>query len=507
MAYGNSFRALDSNFSFLVVFVIGTTTIVLCRLLIPNPQIGTLFGAVAAVAVVGLLGWYSCRSQDNGEDISRAGDDLYYLGLLFTLVSLIYALIVLFIVNDRDAGLAERTYELIGSFGIALFSTVAGILGRVILHSMQNTARDGVLGNRRRGETTTLNRLRPGRSPESETFPVTLAQHDLDLLVRSLRAEIRGAADAFSHFNRMTMLQAQDTKRHAERIVTDFTAKLRDDAQTAIAQTEDVYAKLADRVEKTTDAVELRVGKTTSTLAAFVEKFGSTAKSFTDVSVSAERTQHAVEALGRSVIAVTANLDDKVTDVATACETLARNISEHQQIVDQDFEQKRATTARTEDMLGQLANRMEATTDTFERRIDAAARAFGTLVEQLGPASHSFSELPVKVEQIQRGIETLDDTLKRTIDAINQNCESAKIIGGQMDAEVAEWTRRAEQIRKTLGEVDEGASVLQALFQRLGSLNRSLIELNANIQRNQHSTGSPSDSTGTAVSQESDEGH
>lgn len=580
MARGNSFRVLDGPFSFPAVFVIGAGAIVLCRLMTPtNPRLGALLAAAAAVVVVVLLGWYSCRTRGRGEEISRSGDDLYYLGLLFTLVSLIHALIALFILNDGTTDLTERTYHLIGSFGIALFSTVAGILGRVILHSMQDTQQgaqvDGVtdyqrVGGSGRGPRTSGGRFfqgfwkseslggtdGPSRPPRpddrvpggtggsrrppgpdilpSESGPVVFVnpQGDLDLLARRLRAEISGAADAFSYFNRVTMLQAQDTKRHAEGIANELGVKLRADAQTAITQTEEAYLKLADLAKTTTDAVERRINETADTLATLVEQFGSAASSFVKVSVSAEQTQHAVEALGQSVTSVTGSLNDKVGSVVTAYETVVLNLQKHQQVMDRDFDKTRTLTARTEALYGKLADRVEIATDTVEGQIGAAAGAFAKLVEQLGPASRSFSELPVKVEQTRRGVEALTDTLKTTMGALDniagnilresetlalgtrdhqavmdQNSERAKVIGLRMDAEVSEWSERAERIRATFVVLDEAADAVDMLGKQLRTLNRFLTAMTTNLEENPLSTDSPDVTATTSMLPRNRESH
>ena len=65
---------------------------------------------------------------------SRLGDEVYYLGLLYTLTSLCAALVTLFLLDEwsRIFGgevkltLEQRTDEMIGSFGIALLTTIAG---------------------------------------------------------------------------------------------------------------------------------------------------------------------------------------------------------------------------------------------------------------------------------------------------------------------------------------------------------------------------------------------
>ena len=142
---GASSIGMGSISAFLVAFALGTAAIVLCRHLLPdlllnwdvNPNWAVWISTLVAVVAIVVLGVHYHRRRRAG-DMSRSGDDLYYLGLLFTLVSLTYALVVLFLIDEADADLADRTYELIGSFGIALLSTVAGILGRIILQGTEN---------------------------------------------------------------------------------------------------------------------------------------------------------------------------------------------------------------------------------------------------------------------------------------------------------------------------------------------------------------------------------
>ncbi len=90
--------------SFVVAFVVGTALMILCRILFPftpvaNLSLGSMLSTAVAVVVLILYGWYACRKSPRWETMARTGDDLYYLGLLFTLVSLIYSLIVLFILR------------------------------------------------------------------------------------------------------------------------------------------------------------------------------------------------------------------------------------------------------------------------------------------------------------------------------------------------------------------------------------------------------------------------
>lgn len=67
--------------------------------------------------------------------MDQAGDNAYYLGLLFTLTSMAYALYTFNRegVGDGSAG----TLAIIQNFGIALATTIAGIFLRVLLHQMR----------------------------------------------------------------------------------------------------------------------------------------------------------------------------------------------------------------------------------------------------------------------------------------------------------------------------------------------------------------------------------
>jgi len=71
--------------------------------------------------------------------LDQAGDNAYYLGLLFTLVSMAVALYEFRSTTlDAAVGAARSGAEqIIGNFGVALGSTIAGIFLRVLLHQMR----------------------------------------------------------------------------------------------------------------------------------------------------------------------------------------------------------------------------------------------------------------------------------------------------------------------------------------------------------------------------------
>ena len=107
---------------------------------------------VAAVVVLVLAIYYVLNDEDAPEE---EGDNVYYLGLLFTLISLMIALVELFGGETDGVRSAQDIHALLKNFGIALTSTVVGIAGRVFV---QNWQRARVCGKSRNSSTTRRSR-------------------------------------------------------------------------------------------------------------------------------------------------------------------------------------------------------------------------------------------------------------------------------------------------------------------------------------------------------------
>ena len=98
-----------------------------------------------AITVLLLYGVYIYSTKNrSGISVDRASDNIYYLGLLFTLASLAYSLILLSkgIDTKKTTGNAVLVLSLLPDFGLALFSTIAGIFGRIVLQQLRNDPMD-----------------------------------------------------------------------------------------------------------------------------------------------------------------------------------------------------------------------------------------------------------------------------------------------------------------------------------------------------------------------------
>ena len=453
------------NLSFVAVFVIGAALILLCRILFPRAHVGTLpmgtvLGALAAVAVMVFHGRQAWQKSGRGEEISHAGDDLYYLGLLFTLVSLIYTLVVLFILGGVG-DTAARTHEMIGSFGIALFSTVAGILGRVILHSRRDWQGEGASSN---------------------GGVITIPFEDLDLLARRLRAEMSGAADAFSHYNRSTLLQAENTKRHAEQIANHFAEKLREDTAAAVANTEENYRKWADRVDSTSHDLERRFGKTVGDLATLVERLGSVADSFRGTTAGAEQTRGALEALGRSIVAVTDGLDRNVGDVVAALETLAVKIGEQQEATAYDLEKTRAITEQTRSGFEATGQALKAATGTLDRLTDHMLKTSERLAHSAVEQRDSVDRYSAKVEALGK---QMDNVLTGWARRVEHMSETFRVMNETLWNSASMQRRSTRHMSEIFRVMNETADTDQTLIRQMERLSEALAALTAHLETRQ----------------------
>lgn len=83
-------------------------------------------GAIVVMVLYGLIAYQLPKVRMR---LDRLGDNFYYLGFLFTLASLSAALIQL-----QEGAAIDN---LLGSFGIALFTTIVGVAGRVLFVQMR----------------------------------------------------------------------------------------------------------------------------------------------------------------------------------------------------------------------------------------------------------------------------------------------------------------------------------------------------------------------------------
>lgn len=464
----------------MISFGAGLVSIVAVRTLRPDLT-GAWIAAVLAVAIIAAAGWwYRFRDELRAEQAQTAGDNLYYLGLLFTLVSLILALIQLFVL-DRGAAVDERAYELIGNFGVALFSTVAGILARILMHSEYAEDREEALAYH--GE--------PGRTNDSVAQD-TLAQDIRTESARTLRDDLaelrrvlREATDAYSHFNRVTTMRSEETMAHTESTMRRFSEDMEiavtkhlEQAATTLRTATDTLVSQSDRLTRRFETV---VTKFNSTIAAEAERgIGITAEAWQKAaSAMREDSQKQMELFYGDInklVATTEGVWDRMTQlserVAAAGEVLKAQTSEFERTAQTGADANRSIALFVE-QLEQAEKRLKATADAAGNASRSAAEAVDGIkridiaiesdLKRIGDAAlagfeatageirtRAREQLAKDSEEWYREAKRARDELERQKDAAAATLASARQLNQQISSEASEWQRLAEQTRRSL---------------------------------------------------------
>jgi uncharacterized protein YjiS (DUF1127 family) len=209
-------------------------------------------GAVALMLAYGLVAYQFPKVRMR---LDRLGDNFYYLGFLFTLASLSAALIQLQQSISID--------DVLGSFGIALFTTIVGVAGRVLFVQM-------------RGDIEEV---------EDEV------RRDLLSAANDLRSQLSLALSEFETFQTGVRQAAQTA-----------TANIPDTASAALESIATTAQKAADRIERTFSTQE-------DTVNSINQSISKAARALEDIGLNQQdqmrefnqRLDHLLEKLGATV--------------------------------------------------------------------------------------------------------------------------------------------------------------------------------------------------------------
>ena len=238
-------RVLKTEHAFEWAFGIGFVLIFMGKLIAQGQPI--LGGIVASALGIGIMGLYRhdqkrIRAEDQHP---RLGDEVYYLGLLYTLTSLCTALVSLFLLYGGEQTLEKRTDEMIGSFGIALLTTMAGIVMRMTLQ------RQGTEGQE------TIIRIPPSDSDSSGgTVEIEGVTVDLERYAYELRRQLQNSTNAFTSHANQTILQAKTTHAHMEEMMQAFHIGLEEKAMVQLESLKATYESVAEKAAEARQRTE-----------------------------------------------------------------------------------------------------------------------------------------------------------------------------------------------------------------------------------------------------------
>jgi hypothetical protein len=201
---------------FIVCLFVGFAGIVLLKMWWHADQVVVTLFPCAALVLYTVYVWRAKRYQLRGD---RAGDSVYYLGFLYTLLSLglsLYQFVM--------AGMGAR--EIVGNLGIALFTTIIGLAGRVV-----------------------LTQLREDPVEIEESARMALAE-----AASQVRSELAQMVEDVNIFRRITMQSivegAEELSRETNKALLENVTAFTSSARAVIDRIEEVFADFGDNAKK-----------------------------------------------------------------------------------------------------------------------------------------------------------------------------------------------------------------------------------------------------------------
>jgi hypothetical protein len=211
--------------------------------------------ALGAVSLMLAYGFSAFQFRRVRMRPDRLGDNFYYLGFVFTLASLSAALLLI-----RVGGAIE---DLLGSFGIALFTTIVGIAGRVLFVQMRGDI-DEVEDEVRRDLLSASADLRAQLNltlAEFETFQTGVQQ----AARKSAEESFGSTQDAVSNISRVANSAAENIDRAFAKevdrvqVVQQSMAKIQNGISDLTADLNDRFSEFNERLDRVVSQLSIAV--------------------------------------------------------------------------------------------------------------------------------------------------------------------------------------------------------------------------------------------------------
>jgi methyl-accepting chemotaxis protein len=416
------------GFLFVSAFTIGALWILIFRLWLNLPATVALIGPLCVLisyAVLLLKGNFSLRED-------RAADNLYYLGFLYTLVSL-------------GVGLYRYKIELSGveniisDLGVGLTTTIVGLFLRIVFLQL---------------------RVDPDEVGED-------AKVELSRAIESFRAQV---------------LQLTEVSNLGQAV---FSQQYEESSE-ALRKTTERFSATVERLDESTQSIGHRIDAVQVPEDLFVDKFTRAASilqnalelkseqirdidfdlspSVSKVRASVEEAGDAIESLSSKLTSIEFDPTEIRESIRSAAEQIAGQITGLLPAVDQLNNALEGHSARMQ--------RSSSSIEAFSSAIDGLAEKEGGVtdvaehlaksVSHLSEFSSSLSELPRQlehsVEQVaafQRMLESQTGTLDERFSAVNSEVESVQLAATQLSGGLREIT---DQFSRTIDELVKAAN-------------------------------------------------
>ncbi len=433
----------------------------------------TVVGLVLLVIVCYTL-FIQGTNPRSGASVDRASDNVYYLGLLFTLCSLAYALWRLALADTPGLAQSRFAIELLDDFGLALSSTIAGIFARIYLQQLKNDPQD----------------------METE------ASEGLADLTISLRASIGQLIADLNSLSHQIYISLGEVSVSVSKTLENSATSSAEAIQKVSARLEPVgvqLSQMADTTATTIDRVTQQLGgavtssaETMQTASAHLERVCTQLGRVADTSEAMLRriTQQlgeAVTAHAEAIQKVSARLEPvgaqlgQVADTTAA--TLDRVTKQLGEAVTSSAEAMQTASAHLNRVGAQLGQAADASKAMLDRVTKQTEEAVTTHAEAIQKVSARLEPVGAQLGQAaDASKDMLDRVTKQTEEAVTSSAETMQKMSARLERVGAQLGRAADaskdmldRVTKQLGEaVTSSAETMQTASARLDPVGAQL---------------------------------
>ncbi|MBY3342885.1 hypothetical protein [Rhizobium laguerreae] len=372
------------------------------------------------VACVGILKGLRLHNE-------QAGDNLYYMGFLFTLTSLGASLF------RFSAGASVD--DIVQNFGVAVSSTIVGVTLRIFFNQMRRDPLD-------------VDRT---------------ARHELTEMTRRVKTELNSSAREFSSYRRISnqMLTegfeeiARQAERNGEAVLKSIEAMTKD----AIRPIQEAAERLSAIVETNNRMVEERAKANVDMADAALARLDATASRLAEI-VTAFGSQ--VETTGQRLTGM--RLPEEV--IKLELQPVLAAVTDLGQLQARRLEEAAGHTA---DQAERLKEALAPLIDMPDR-IEGSLRPLNNLAANLEHAFRPLNDLPSRFDTSMKAVDSLGPTIERALKPLAKTAEKIDQSVGSLQVAV----RQVDESAKAAGRLDHNTEKLEEVVRRVDESARAL---------------------------------
>lgn len=362
-------EALDKWVLFLA-FAVGSAGIIVLKLQDFEPLLAALW-PIAVIIFYCIATYFLGRIRIEAEAV---GDNCYYLGFIFTLVSLAVTLyLILPQAGESDTYQVSAIREVISGFGIALSSTIAGIFLRVM-----------------------LSRLRPDITVRDKE-----ARNEINAAMREFRIQLQNSIHGQRHFaiettqllaeqrRDMQKISAETMNAHKEALETNMT-----DLRRFSTQAMEILFKRQDefhKVAKVNEEANKQALETANLMRQELKIMGKSAESLAHIANESTKVSIAISSLADRLDSVVESISKRFEPtVIEATKTLTNSI-----------QKLKESTSQLENMEGLATKELGSATDALQSGAEKAAEALTQSNDALIETTDKLHKIARKVRPIR----------------------------------------------------------------------------------------------------------